>query len=224
MKQMEEWGEECKITPASRRRQGTRWERPKGGREEEGGGEEETMCADKRRRDRWGGESETGRNRQYFTWCWCQYSANKTLISYMRHKGLHSAFTHLLIQYHICFDMITANKQDRHYTVWSPRQSFMLQFTRHVMVLLKQTVRRLVLLGSCYKAALCSFLVNKLHTKIWIVCTQTKSCFVSEQVNYVEVVFFDHSCRLLALRGTQPWTHRSSGCPMIFSRSNNQWI
>lgn len=99
MKQMEEWGEECKITPASRRRQGTRWERPKGGREEEGGGEEETMCADKRRRDRWGGESETGRNRQYFTWCWCQYSANKTLISYMRHKGLHSAFTHLLIQY-----------------------------------------------------------------------------------------------------------------------------
>lgn len=123
---------------------------------------------------------------------------------------------------HICFDMITANKQDRHYTVWSPRQSFMLQFTRHVMVLLKQTVRRLVLLGSCYKAALCSFLVNKLHTKIWIVCTQTKSCFVSEQVNYVEVVFFDHSCRLLALRGTQPWTHRSSGCPMIFSRSNNQ--
>lgn len=170
-------------------------------------------------------ESETGRNRQYFTWCWC---ANKTLISYMWHQATHTAFKHTnsisTSHRHICFGRITANEQEHHYTVWPPRQSFTLQFTRHAIVLKNSEMSGAgrhysvtKLQGKCsLKGALCSFLVNKLHTKIWITCIQ--------MCRILQVVFFDESCRLLALRGTHPWIHRSSGCRMIFSRSNNQWM
>lgn len=126
-------------------------------------------------------ESETGRNRQYFTWCWC---ANKTLISYMWHQATHTAFkhTHSISTSHrqICFGRITANEQERHYTVWLPRQSFTLQFTRHAIVLKNSEMSGAgrhysvtkVQWKCSLKGALCSFLVNKLQTKIWITCIQ----------------------------------------------------